>query len=91
MSHAMTFEDAAVFWRTLLGQDAEPVWDRFAEAERVILDHLPRSAAEALTMFDVLLEQVDMRSDGYDLRALHNLRRFLASQLAERPVQPAQA
>lgn len=49
--------------------------------ERLILDHSPTSAAEAASMLDVIIPDVEAggRSDGRDVRALCSIRTYLGS------------
>ena len=61
-----TFESAAAFWREWSVQDLEPVWERFASAEKFLLDWEPASPGEAGAMLEVLLQTVASRSDGRD-------------------------
>ncbi len=72
-----TFESAAAFWREWSSRDLEPVWDRFASAERFLLDWTPANPTEASTMLDVLLQTVASRCDGRDQTALQRLQRYI--------------
>lgn len=88
MTHAWTYETAASFWsRTRRNPDA--VWAEFASAERFLLEYPPRTAAEAVQILSIIVEQGgDGRSDGRDVEALSRVRRFL-QQVAR--IEEAQA
>jgi hypothetical protein len=81
MAHAWTYDTAASFW-TRSHQDPEAAWDTYVSAERYLLDHRPRTPAEAAQILAVLVDQGgDRRSDGRDVEALSRVRRYL-QQLA---------
>ncbi len=81
MAHAWTYETAATFW-TRSRQNPENAWDAYVSAERYLLDHRPRTPAEAAQILAVLVEQgSDRRSDGRDVEAVARVRRYLV-QLA---------
>ncbi len=80
MSHKWTFETAIAFWHHHQQADPETVWDRFVSAEAFILDHAPKSAAEADLVLEVVIAQgPDGRGDGRDRRALQSLRAFVGN------------
>jgi hypothetical protein len=72
-----TFETASEFWREWSAGDLDPVWDRFASAEKFLLEWQPATPVEASTMLDVLLQTVASRSDGRDQTALAHLQRYI--------------
>ena len=75
-----TYETARSFW-SRTKQNPEAVWEEFASAERFLLEHRPRSAAEAALVLAILVEQGgDRRTDGRDVEALGRVRRFLIQQ-----------
>lgn len=81
MPHAWTYETAKSFWNRTK-HNPEAVWDEFASAERFLLEHRPRSSAEAALLLAILVEQGgDRRTDGRDVGAMARIRRFL-NQLA---------
>lgn len=88
MAHAWTYDTAASFW-TRSRQNPEGVWDTWVSAEIYLLDHRPRTPAEAAQILAVLVEQGgDRRSDGRDVEALARVRRYL-SQLARDETEQA--
>ena len=79
--------------RVLIVEDeeylADAVWAEFASAERFLLEYPPRTAAEAVQILSIIVEQGgDGRSDGRDVEALSRVRRFL-QQVAR--IEEAQA
>ncbi|MFN3931561.1 MAG: hypothetical protein ACK4JY_07420 [Brevundimonas sp.] len=88
MAHAWTYDTAASFW-TRSRQNPEGVWDAWVSAEVYLLDHRPRTPAEAAQILAVLIDQGgDRRSDGRDVEALARVRRYL-SQLARHETDQA--
>lgn len=80
MTRSWTYEAAASFWKSAR-HDPEAVWADFEAAEQRLLDHIPRSAAEAAQMLEVLVDQGgDRRSDGRDVEAMVRVHRFLTQQ-----------
>lgn len=78
MSQRWTFDAAIDFWLEHHKTDVDPVWDRFTAAEAHILDHRPRTSAEAELILKVLIEQgPDGRADGRDHKALLRLHAFI--------------
>lgn len=49
--------------------------------EKLILDHAPTSASEAVSMLDLIIPEVEAggRSDGRDVRALVSIRTYLGT------------
>ncbi|MDY6922493.1 MAG: hypothetical protein SWI22_00865 [Pseudomonadota bacterium] len=77
MAHAWNYETAASFW-SRSRQNPEGVWDAWVSAESYLLDHRPRTPAEAAQILAVLVDQGgDRRSDGRDVEALARVRRYL--------------
>ena len=58
----------------------EASWPAVETLERVILDHRPHSAPEAVAMLDVVISDVTGggRADGRDVKALQAIRSMLA-------------
>lgn len=52
--------------------------------ERVILDHVPKTLAEAVAMLDVIIPEVSLggRTDGRDVKALESIRSLLGGRPA---------
>ncbi|GEM_PF-4022988 len=61
--------------------DTEGDDDLLNKLERLILDHIPRSIAETVSMLGVIIPNVEIggRVDGADVAALANIRTFLES------------
>lgn len=101
MSRPWTFESAVKVWRQGPGlsdatladpgsaartaQETER-WARFQSAECFLLDHEATSPVEADLILEVLIDQRgDGRSDGRDLDALRNLKRFIGGRAQPPP------
>lgn len=52
--------------------------------ERVILDHVPKTLAEAVAMLDLVISEVSIggRADGRDVKALESIRSLLSAHPA---------
>jgi hypothetical protein len=52
--------------------------------ERVILDHVPKTLAEAVAMLDLVIPEVSLggRADGRDVKALQSIRTLLGAHPA---------
>ncbi len=76
-----TFEEAYRSWNTLIERDAVP-FASLDKAERIILDHEPRSASDAVKIVHVLRTNAEagQRGDGRDVKALARLHRWLEPQ-----------
>ncbi|MET4682800.1 hypothetical protein [Brevundimonas faecalis] len=85
------FNAAVENWRRLstAAKEDAATWDRFAEAELQILSHQPQDLAQAGLMLEVLIDQIDGRSDGLDVKALQEVHRLLLRQSLALPAAPA--
>lgn len=74
MTTKRAFGQAIALWEATRQTATDEDFDTLENAERVILDHMPTSLAEAANMLEVVMEQRgDGRSDGLDLRAIERI------------------
>lgn len=61
------------------GADTEGDHDVLESLERLILDHMPQSIAEIVSMLGVIIPNVELggRGDGADVAALENIQAYL--------------
>lgn len=86
---SMSFETASRLWLDLA--DAESGDDAYFRAERLILEHRPRSDHEAILIAEVLAESIagGERSDGRDVLAARNLQLWIGRSLTGEVVPTA--
>lgn len=62
------------------GMTTETDYDVLDKLERLILEHIPQSIAETVSMLGVVILNVEAggRTDGADVSALESIRSFLA-------------
>lgn len=86
MGRKWTFEDATAVWLKLREADGanDHDLDQFEQAEAFLLQHAPRSGAEADTLIQVILDQRGERCDGLDQAALKALQTFVRSPSIQR-------
>lgn len=74
-------------WIRLLSRTNDEAFDAREAAERVILDHRPACAADAVKIVHVLKKNLEAgpREDGRDVRALNRLQNWLKPQTATQP------
>ncbi|WP_162790727.1 hypothetical protein [Brevundimonas bullata] len=79
MAMVVAFQETVEAYVT--STDTEGDDDLLNKLERLILDHIPRSIAETVSMLGVIIPNVEIggRVDGADVAALANIRTFLES------------
>lgn len=73
------FSQAIVQFSHLNTSADETAYRSVETLERVILDHVPKTLAEAVAMLDVVIPEVSIggRADGRDVKALRSIRDLL--------------
>ncbi len=81
MGQAIEFSRAAIALSAAGATQDDAAYRTYERLERIVLDHIPRSAEEAARMLDVIIPDVQAggRSDGRDVKALRNIRSMLLS------------
>jgi hypothetical protein len=74
------FADAAAKLHLATNGEDDATYRTLERLERIILDHKPHTAGEAVSMLDVIIPDVSSggRSDGRDVRALCSIRSMLS-------------
>lgn len=73
----VAFHETVEAYRT--STDTEDDHDVLEKLERLILDHIPQSIAEIVSMLGVIIPNVELggRGDGADVAALENIQAYL--------------
>jgi hypothetical protein len=79
-----SFSQAIVQFSNLSTSADEAAYRAVETLERVILDHVPKTLAEAVAMLDVIIPDVSAggRADGRDVKALRSIRTLLGADPA---------
>jgi hypothetical protein len=74
-----SFSQAIVQFSNLSVSADDAAYRAVENLERVILDHVPKTPAEAVAMLDVIIPEVSLggRADGRDVKALQSIRSLL--------------
>ncbi|MNQ84771.1 hypothetical protein D3C85_999110 [compost metagenome] len=82
----LSFKVAVECWCRLhpLEKDDPKIWDTFMRAETRILSRKPRTIDEICDIIDVVLDQIEGRCDGLDVRALENIKKHLKNYIPEK-------
>jgi len=71
MTTKRAFGQAITLWQATRQTVTDDEFSTLEDAERVILDHMPTSLADAATMLEVVMEQGgEGRGDGRERRAI---------------------